>query len=278
MELSWLQSLIMGLFSGLTDILPVSSQAHQTLLMKFFGVTELSPVTRLVIRCAVLIALLISCRSQIGRISRQRKLIRQPRRRRTRAVDMAALMDFRILQTALLTIIPCLLLSGLTASLGSSLLWLVAASLVNAAVLYLPSLFPTADKDSRLVTPYESLLMGLGSGASVLPGISSVGACHSLGVLHGVDRGYMIHLSLMMHMMVVAGLAVGDVLDLIAMGGIAMDGAAALSCGLAAAGAAFGAAVGCRIVRSVASAKGLTGFSFYSFGIALFTFILYLIV
>ena len=43
-------------------------------------------------------------------------------------------------------------------------------------------------------------------------------------------------------------------------------------------GAAFGAAVGCRIVRSVASGKGLTGFSFYSFGVALFTFILYLIV
>ena len=278
MELSWLQSLVMGLFSGLTDILPVSSQAHQTLLMKFFGVTELSPVTRLAIRVAVLVTLLVVCWGQIRRIHRQLKLASMPRRRRHRPVDMAALMDARILRTSLLTIIPCVLLSGLTGSLGTSLPWLVAASLANAVILYLPSLFPTADKDSRLVTPYEGLLMGLGSGASVLPGLSSVGACHSIGVLHGVDRGYMMHLALMMHMIVVAGLSVGDVLDLVALGGIAVSGAAALSWALAAAGAAVGTVFGCRILRSAIGRGGLTGFSFYSFGVALFTFILYLMV
>ena len=278
MELSWLQSLVMGLFSGLTDILPVSSQAHQTLLMKFFGVTELGPVTRLAIRGAVLITLLVICWGQISRIRRQVKLAATPRRRRTRPVDLAALMDAKILQTALVPILGCVLLSGLTASLIASLPWLVATSLVNAVLLYLPNFFPTADKDSRLVTPYESLLMGLGSGASVLPGISSVGVCHSVGVLHGIDRGYMIHLTLMMHMMVIAGLCVGDVLALVSLGGIALNGAATLSLALAAAGATAGTAMGCRILKSAVDRSGLTGFSFYSFGIALFTFILYLMV
>ena len=278
MELNWLQSLVMGLFSGLMDILPVSSQAHQTLLMKFFGVAQLSPVTRLVIRGAVLVTLLVVCWGRIDRIRRQVRLVSQPRRRRHKAVDMAALMDARILRTSLLTIVPCILLSGLTASLSASLLWLVAASLVNAVILYLPCVFPTADKDSRLVSPYESLLMGLGAGASVLPGISSVGTCHMLGVLHGVDRGYMIHLALMMHMIVVAGLSVGDVLALVSMGAVAMDRAAVLCCGCAAAGAAVGTYLGCRILHASASKNGLTGFSFYSFGVALFTFILYLVV
>lgn len=278
MELSWLQSLIMGLFSGLTDVLPVSSQAHQTLLLKFFGVTRLDPVTSLVIRCAVLVTLLVICWGQIGRIRRQLRVMRQPRRRKNRTIDMAALMDAKMLKTALFPILVMLLLRGLTAPLGGSLPWIVAASLLNAVILYLPGLFPTADKDSRLATPMESIQMGLGAGASVLPGISSVGACYSVGILHGMDRGYMIHLTLLMHMMVTTGLAVGDVLQIIASGAAAADGGAVLRYVLAAASAAVGTSLGCRILHAAASRKGLTGFSFYSFGVALFTFILYLMV
>lgn len=278
MELNWLQSLIMGLFSGLTDILPVSSQAHQALLSRFFGETELYPLLRLVIHAAILVTVIVGCWPHLSRIRRQLRLLRQPRRRRSRTLDMAAVMDARILRTSLWPIIPALLLYGFTARLGASLLWTAAASAVNAVILYLPGLFPTADKDSRLVTPAESLLMGLGAGASVLPGISSVGASYSVGILHGVDRGYMIHLSLLMHMMVLFGLIIHDILDLLALGAVALSGSVLFCCGLAAAAAAAGSAVGLRILRSVAKRNGLTGFSFYSFGVALFAFILYLIV
>ena len=278
MELNWLQSLVMGLFSGLTDILPVSSQAHQALLSRFFGETAPHPALRLVIHGSILLTLLVLCWGQMARIRRQMRLLRHPRRRRGRIMDMAAIMDGKILQTAMWPVIAALALYSVTSGLGGSLLWIAGASLANAVILYLPGLFPTADKDSRLVTPGESLQMGLGAGAAVLPGISSVGASYSMGVLHGVDRGYMIHLSLMMHMMVVAGMLVYDALDLIALGAAALSGYAAICCGLAAVAAAAGTAVGVRILRRVAGKNGLGAFSFYSFGVALFAFILYLVV
>ena len=278
MELSWLQSLVMGLFSGLTDVLPVSSQAHQTLLLTFFGGTRLPPVIRLVIHGAVLLTLLICCWGQIGRIRRQLRIARMPRRRRPRAIDMAAFLDARILRTALWTVLPCVLLYSVTRRLQGSLLWLAAISLINAVILYLPGLFPTADKDSRLVTPGESLLMGLGTGAGVLPGISSVGASYSIGILHGIDRGYMIHLSLMMHMIFTLGMMVFDVMDLVSDGISTPDAGALLCCGLAAGAAAVGTSIGVRVLKAVARKSGLTRFSFYSFGVALLTFILYLVV
>ena len=278
MELDWLQSLIVGLFSGLTDILPVSSQAHQTLLLTFFGGDRLSPMIRIAIHAAALITLLISCRGQIGRIRRQVRLARMPRRRRTRMLDMASIMDAKILRTAVWPILVCLLLYGTTSRLQGSLIWLAAASLLNAVILYLPNMFPTADKDSRLVTPGESMQMGIGVGAAVLPGISSVGASYSAGILHGVDRGYMIHLTLIMHMMYLVGMVVYDILDIMALGALSVSGSMALCCGLAAGSAAFGTAMGVRILQSVAPRHGLTAFSFYSFGVALFTFILYLMV
>lgn len=278
MELSWLQSLVMGLFSGLTDILPVSSQAHQTLLLTFFGGSQLPAVLRLAIHAAVFLTLLVSCSGQIARIRRQARIARQPKRRRTRSIDMASFLDGKILGTSVWVIAGALLLYGLTRRLQGSLFTLAVLSLVNAVMLYLPGLFPTANKDSRLVTPGESLLMGLGTGAAVLPGISSVGCSYSIGILHGVDRGYMIHLSLMMHLLYTLGLLVHDGLDLLAGGAVALSSAALLSCGLAAAAASVGTVLGVRILKAVAGRNGLTGFSFYSFGIALLALILYLVV
>lgn len=277
-ELSWLQSLIMGLFSGVTDILPVSSQAHQTLLLTFFGEETLYPVLRLAIHAAILITLLIACRGEIGHIRRQLRLTRLPRRRRNRMPDLAALMDAKIVKTAFWPVALLMLLQGWTCRLGGSLLWVAILSLVNAVILYLPNLYPTADKDSRLVTPGESLEMGLGAGISILPGISSVGAAYSAGIIHGVDRGYMIHLTLMIHMLVTAGLMVHDVLDILALGAVDSGTGAIICYGLSAIAAAAGTVFGVRNLRRVAARQGLTGFSFYSFGVALFTFILYLVV
>ena len=278
LALNWLQSLIVGLISGLTDVLPVSSQAHQTILLTCFGGTELYPLTRLVLHLAILLTLLILCWGQIGRIRRQLKLARMPKRRRSRPVEMASIMDARIIRTAFWFILAGLLLFRLTDSIRGSLFWLAVGSLVNAAVLYVPRMFQTADKDSRLVTPLESMQMGIGVGAAVLPGISSVGASYSVGILHGVDRGYMIHLTMMMHMIFDLGLVVYDVLDVVALPVLETSRRALHSYGLTALAAVVGTVFGYRCLRAVAERSGLTGFSFYSFGMALFALVLYLMV
>lgn len=277
MELNWLQSLIMGLFSGLADVLPVSSQAHQALLLTFFG-GEAHPLTRFVIHLATLLALLVVCWGQIARIRRQLRLARLPKRIRNRTPDMASLMDARIIRTACWPVVICLLLGRWIFGSGCSLVVVALASLLNAVLLYLPNLFATADKDSRLVTPFEGLQMGLGAGAAVLPGISSVGACYSVGILHGVDRGYMIHLTMMIHMVYLAGQTVFDVLDAFALSAVTLDADTLLSLALTGAAAAVGTVLGYRVMRKIASASGLGRFSFYSFGLALLTFILYLMV
>ena len=76
MELNWLQSLAFGLVSGLTDILPVSSQAHQKLLLTFFGETGTIPVTRLVTHAAAFVTVLVCVWGQLGRIRRAQQTAR----------------------------------------------------------------------------------------------------------------------------------------------------------------------------------------------------------
>ena len=104
MEMTWYQSLLFGLISGLTDILPVSAQAHKAILLKLFGESGEMPVMRLMIHLAALAALYLSCRNQIARIMRQRKLAKIPKRRRKRPLDIRSMMDFRFLRTALLPV------------------------------------------------------------------------------------------------------------------------------------------------------------------------------
>ena len=57
MKLNWFESMLYGLFSGLTDILPVSVQAHQTLMLKFFGVKGNMELLDLLIHLAIAAAL-----------------------------------------------------------------------------------------------------------------------------------------------------------------------------------------------------------------------------
>ena len=278
MELNWLQSLLMGLVSGLTDVLPVSSQAHQTFILTFFGDTQLHPVCRLVIRLASMLTLFLLCRGQIARIRRQVRLLRLPKRRRTRTPDMAAVMDARIIQTALWPICVGIVLYAMFPGVRGNLCWLALGSLMNAVVLYLPRLFRTGDRDSRLVTPFESIQMGLGVGAAALPGVSSVGVSYSVGILHGMDHGYMIHLTMLMHLLWNIGMAVCDIIALLAMETAMVYEGVVLAWSLAAGAAALGTVMGYRVLSNVARRSGLTGFGFYSFGMSLFTFVLYLMV
>ena len=42
MGFSWLESILYGLISGLTDILPISAQVHKLILQKMLGISYLS--------------------------------------------------------------------------------------------------------------------------------------------------------------------------------------------------------------------------------------------
>ena len=58
--MNWLQSLIYGLISGLTEHLPVSSLAHQRILHSLFGVSQSDPICDLLVHLAVLFAVFFS--------------------------------------------------------------------------------------------------------------------------------------------------------------------------------------------------------------------------
>lgn len=273
MNLNWLQSILYGFLAGLTDILPVSAQAHQVLLLKFYGISGSMEPMDLTIHLGIFAALYLSCRSQLVRISRARALARVPKRKRRRPLDVRSLMDFRMMKTMLVPVILGLFFCQRAFKLGSNLMLVALFLFLNGVILYIPQFLPTSNRDSRTLSRVEGLLMGLGA-VGVVPGFSAIGVSTAIGSVCGVERGYGLNMALVMNLVLTLGYLVWDVME------IAASGLGTLSFGIlfryiVTSLTAFGGTMlGVRLMRRIAQNHSFALFALYCFGLSLFTFIL----
>lgn len=274
MKLNWFESVLYGLFSGLTDILPVSAQAHKTLMLKFFGIKGDMALLDLLIHLAVALALYIHCRDQLVRMIRAKTLSRVPKKKRKRPLDMRSLMDLSLLKTMLVPVILGLLLYRKASGMQGNLILLSVFLLINGILLYVPQFLPSSNKDSRTLSRVEGLLMGLGGALSVIPGISAIGAANSIGSVCGVERTYGLNMTLMMDLFLTVGLLVYDVMGIMTAGLGTLSVLIVLRYLMTTVIAFCAATLGIRMMRQLAENQGYAVFAFYCFGLALFTFIL----
>lgn len=278
MELNWLQSILFGLVSGAADIIPVSGQAHRLLLLKFFGVNQMPNLLALVLHLSVAAALYLSSQGQFVRMNRARALARIPKKKRKRPLDMRSMMDWSLIKTMLVPTVIGLLLNSRVRGWSVNMFLIAGMLFVNGLILYIPQFLPTSNRDSRTLTRLEGVLMGLGAGASVLPGISTVGIMVSIASVCGIERLYGLNMTFIVKLFFLIGLMVYDVLAIITdgLGGLTvMLLAQYLFTGLLSFGASMFAI---RLLRRLAPEHGFHTFGVYCWGLALFTFILNLVV
>ena len=274
MELGWIQSGLYGFVAGLAEILPISARAHELLLLKFLGIQTNLDLLNLMCHLGVIAGLYFCSQSQIVRMNRARALARVPKRRRKRPLDTKSLMDWSMLKTMLLPAIAGLLLYRYTRPLEKKSALLAIFLLLNGLILYIPQFFPSSNRDSRNLTRVEGALMGLGGTAAVLPGVSAIGASMSIGSICGVERSYGLTMAMLMDMGLMLGFVVYDVLGLFSGGLDGLTFVMVVQC-LLGAGAAFGGTLlGVKALRFLAQEHGYGLFGLYSFGLALFTFVL----
>ena len=277
MDLNWFESLIYGLVSGLTNFLPVSSQAHEALMLKLFGAAG-GPLIRLVVHAAVWEALYLALRGDIEQMLHARQLAKIPPRRRTRQPDQQRLLDFRLVQTAAVPMLLAFVLMPFVNGWNTDLSKIACFLLVNGLILYIPRHLRSANKDSRSMSGLDGVLMGLCGALAVLPGISRVGAVTAAASARGADKEHALRWSFLLELAAMLVLVVLDAVELYNVGISAVDTQLVIGCVLAAATAFGGAVLGIQTMRFLAVRTGFSGFAYYSWGVALFTFILYLTV
>ena len=278
MDLNWLQSILYGFLSGLMDILPVSAQAHRALLLKFFGAKGNADLLNLLIHLAIFAALYFTSQAQLIRMNRARALARIPKKKRKRPLDVRSMMDWSMLKTIVFPVILGIFLYRFASKMNSNLMLTSVFLFLNGIILYVPQFFPTGNRDSRTLSRVEGLLMGLGGAASVVPGISAIGAATAIGSVCGVDRSYGLNMALIMNMLINAGMAVYDILGIIANGVEALSFGILVRYILTTLAAFGGTMLGIKTMRHLAANNGYSLFGLYCWGLALFTFVLNLIV
>jgi len=273
--MDWLWTILYGFVAGLAEFLPLSSPAHQSISAAVFGLASAAPLRQFLIRAACLAALLSACGREIDKLRRDGRMARLPARRRKRPVDSRSVATNRLLNIAVFPLVIGLVFYRRVNMWVDSLAMLTIFLVINGILLFVPQYIPSGNKDGRNLSLLDGLLMGLAGAFSVFPGISRMSAIHFAASARGADKNYSLQFALYLS---IPALVIMLLFDAVAIfGGIeAISFLVIIQYLLAMAAAYFGSTFAISIMRSMVVRAGYEIFSYYCWGMALISMILYL--
>ena len=273
--MNWFESIIYGFVSGLADLLPISSEAHQRLLLQLFGESNRDYVRDLIVHVAILLSVFSGCRVLIDQIRREQNAHRRNRRNIYGAGNQ---LEMRLLKNAAFPLVIGLIILSYFVKRQLDLIWVSILLVLNGLVLFIPERMMHGNKDERAMSIFDSWLLGISGAVSALTGISRTGAMLSVLSARGTSRQKGLNWALLLSIPALITLIGLDVVNIISgvsaipfwsnFGGYLLSGI----------GAYLGGLSGISAIKLIAQRSGYSGFAFYSWGTALFTFILYLTV
>ena len=277
MELNWLECLVYGLIAGLAEFLPISAEGHKTFFLTCLGAPADPVGLRLASRLGCLAAVMLSCLTLLARLRREKRLSKIPKSRRKRALDLRIMGLRRLVAIAAVTVLICAIALRLMPKLPCGLLIPALLLTINGVFLFLPQHMPLGNKDGMTLGGTDGLLIGIGAAGGFLPGFSRVGGTVSVGLMRGASRQYVLDMALLVSIPALALLCVFDGIDLVSLTD-QVRASGAIGTVLCFAAAFGGSCCGILVMRFLAVKFGFSGFAYYSWGMALLLFILYLIV
>lgn len=273
--MNWLENFVYGLISGFARFMPISSTAHQAIFRTLCGFSQMDPLQNLLIDIALLAALITGFKPYFDavRSNRSATVYRKRRYQRTGSSD-----DLPVTKNALLPMLVISLILYYIVGSNTSLLLISAALLANGIILFIPSRSLHGNKDGRSMSILDSCIIGTVAAFSALPGISGIGCTVSTAETLGADsRKSLQWAALLTTPMLIIKIFIDFTLIFSANGATLID-FSFLGYLLSVIGAYIGGYTAIMIIDKITARNALSGFAYYSWGAALFTFILYLTV
>lgn len=276
--MDWLVYIFYGFIAGFGELVPVSAGAHDYFLDFMTRFDPYQPMLRLCVHVGALTALLVLSRHRVAHVYREMHIAAQPARRRKRQPDLLAVLDGRVVWAALLPAALGILLSVFVRKAGQSLPITVLLLALSGLLIYLPHYIPSGNRDSRHLSRMEAIVFGICAGLSAFPGISRMGGVLSVGGLGGCSRSYMLDIVYLLLIPLFAIMAAMDLLALVLTGFAAVTAIVLFQCLVAGIAAFCGASLAIAVMRFLSVNTGYTAFAYYNWGLAIFGFILYLMI
>ena len=277
MEWNWLHSILYGAIGGFFEFLPVPPNAQQELMMRLSGATEGAASLTPAVYLGCLLAVFFIFYSHIAKIRREKRIAAIPARRRKRQPDAISLMEWKLLRMGMIPLIISVILMPLLAGYFKRV-WVLAIILcINGALILLPQYLSGSNKDARSLSPLDALLIGLSGILGVIPGISRVAAMTACAKMRGADQQFTIDFTYLLLIPALVAACLTEFVILVLGGTSLFTGWMFLHGLLAVVSSAASAFAGITLMRFLAVKIGFSGFAYYSIGVGMFTFILYLI-
>ena len=269
------ESIFYGFVSGLTEFLPISSLAHQRILQKLFGLSAADPIQDLFVHLALLAAVVSGCRGMIDQLRRGRQLQLHKRRGIRGNNDI---LELTFLKNAILPMLICYFILFNCFTFGNTMVWITFFSLLNAILLFFTSRMMQGNKDERSMSILDSWFIGISGSLAVFPGISRVGAMLSASIVRGIDRRKAVNWALLLSVPALIFASLLDILSLLTADGRTQITGSFLGYLFSACSAYIAGYFGVVIMRSAATDKDYSGYSYYALGVMLFSLFLYLFI
>jgi len=266
--MNWFQGILYGIVSGLTEFLPISSSAHQFLMLKLFGIQHTDAVFEFLISLSILLAVLFACKSTIESVLNGNRV--RSRRRK------AASLDFLFVRASVIPLILCTILLMYAVHLVDSFVSIAIFCVVNGGLLFLQGRSLQGNKTAAAMSALDSWIVGCLYALSHFSGISGIAVVTTYGIIRGCERERVLNWALLLSIPALAMKTLFLFVQIFA----AFSAATFFMYLTYLIAAAFAFAAGylaITLLRFLAVRTGFSGFSFYCWGTALFSLFLYLI-
>ncbi len=255
--MSLLQALVMGIVQGTTEFLPVSSSGHLVLIPWLFNWQFGSIAFHVVLHAGTLLAVLIYFWRDLVELIRaawlgiiQRRPLEDPLARQAWFLVLAS--------------IPAaaagLLFEDLVAEVLETPHAVSAFLLVTAALLLVSERLARQDRETRSMSVWDVLWIGLAQALALFPGISRSGSTIAGGLTRGLRRSEAARFSFLLAVPVIFGGTVLSLIDLLSSSVSAAEGGALIVGFLASAGVGYPAI---HLLMTHVRRRPLTGFAVY---------------
>jgi undecaprenyl-diphosphatase len=183
--MGWLEALVLGVVQGLTEFLPISSSAHQSIVGQFFGGEDVGSAFTAITQLGTEAAVILYFRRDIWLIIRS--WVGSLRGTVPRDNPEARMGWLVIIGSVPIVVLGLLFQDWIDTVFRN--LWITVAMLAGFGIV-----IGIADRLARNVRPLESLswrdglLFGLAQSLALIPGVSRSGATIAAGLAMGYQR------------------------------------------------------------------------------------------
>ncbi len=185
-----IQAIILGIFQGIAEFLPISSSGHLVLLQHFFNIKEGNLFFTEMLHFGTLISIIIVYFNDVVKIIVEFfKLIGSIiKNKKVKPLNIYQKLGLLIIVGSIPTAIIGLLFEDFFEKLYSSVLPIGIAFLITGVLLWIAENKAYENKDIKNMTFLDSIIIGTFQGVAIIPGISRSGSTIVAALMRGLNR------------------------------------------------------------------------------------------